>query len=343
MSNPKQSCKLSYFLAAGLAFGFCATSLGAAPLATGSIDRDLEQQVDFRSLDFSECFEEFSCQVNGVTVTAERRNDDDTNWVPAQLYWDPVDGLGILDGGQNDEIDFDERLLVTLDQAQPVSRIWVSDLFLGEDPRYGSSGENIAEEVLEDVEVAEIVLKVGGFELDRRLLVGEVQLPDDQFNTGVSEVFRDEGDLRRRIVINEEIISIVAPDPSALNSSVLLLTELGKIDDEKRVIFEGLETFEIDLTEILLEFHDAELFAFGTHNFEEVERRLQDRGELESMNLASQELRAVGDWDNGELAEQLPVAMTVDVIEFYAPFDASNDFSVAGLVFETEIAELATE
>ena len=84
----------------------------AQEAAAALIDQDLSAQIDFRSLAFGLCFSQPTCTVEGVTITAERRDVAGDGWVPALIYWDPMDGLGVLEGGQNEcEI---ARILVDL-------------------------------------------------------------------------------------------------------------------------------------------------------------------------------------------------------------------------------------
>ena len=50
----------------------------------------------------------------------------------ALLWWDPVDGIGIRGGNQNDEIDENETLLIQFSQTIGLSHVFFSDFFAGE-------------------------------------------------------------------------------------------------------------------------------------------------------------------------------------------------------------------
>ena len=94
----------------------------------------LSPQVDFRSDSFSSANNQHSVsgEVDGVgfTVSAYRLNDVD-EMEEALLWWDALDGLGIR-GGEEDEIDGDERLVITFDTVVGLSDLFFSDLFAGE-------------------------------------------------------------------------------------------------------------------------------------------------------------------------------------------------------------------
>lgn len=95
----------------------------------------LSPQVDFRSDSFSSADNQHSVsgEVDGVgfTVSAYRLNDVG-ELEEALLWWDALDGLGIRGGGQEDEIDGDERLVITFDTVVGLSDLFFSDLFAGE-------------------------------------------------------------------------------------------------------------------------------------------------------------------------------------------------------------------
>ena len=95
----------------------------------------LSPQVDFRSDSFSAADNQHSVsgEVDGVgfTVSAYRVNDIG-GLDEAVLWWDSEDGLGIRGGGQEDEIDADERLVITFDEVIGLSELFFSDLFANE-------------------------------------------------------------------------------------------------------------------------------------------------------------------------------------------------------------------
>lgn len=109
---------------------------------------------------------------------------------------------------------------------------------------------------------------------------------------------------------------------------------IGQIDPEKKSIFEGVETVEVDLTDILAEFNEAELFLVGTHNFEKVQSLTNDPEALANMRQSAEAQRQTLDLSNGEISWLFETPTEADTVIFSAPFDASNDFSVAGIITE---------
>ena len=100
--------------------------VASAAVADGhkaEIDLTLENGIDFRTVAFSECFERTECEVNGVRISAEHWDNDIIGWAPSRIYWSPIDGFGVIGGGQNDEIDFEERLIVEFVEPQLVDRV----------------------------------------------------------------------------------------------------------------------------------------------------------------------------------------------------------------------------
>ena len=94
----------------------------------------LSPQVDFRSDSFSSADNQHSVsgEVEGVgfIVSAYRLNDAG-EMEEALLWWDARDGLGVR-GGEEDEIDGNERLIITFDTVIGLSELFFSDLFAGE-------------------------------------------------------------------------------------------------------------------------------------------------------------------------------------------------------------------
>ncbi|MEM8627134.1 MAG: hypothetical protein AAGF32_04260 [Pseudomonadota bacterium] len=296
------------------------------------IDRDLLGNWDFRDVAFSGCFEQPQCVALGLTITAERRGNDGETWVPALLYWDPVDGIGVMAGAQNDEIDFDERVLVTFEGMKggtaSVDRIWLSDLFIGEDQRYGSRDPAGSE----DVEVAVIQSSRAGSILNERLVDGADVLPPDPFNAEVGAGFVESADLLRRIVIQDGMITVVIPsaDPSA--EPRLLSVPLSEIDEEKLALFEDIETVEIELGDILPRFNEAPFNAAGTTNAQLIEQLLTDLAELQNIRQQAEETRLVSSVSNGELGVEMDETLNVDELIFMSVLGGSNDYSVAGII-----------
>lgn len=310
-------------------------STGAASAQTGAVvDIELASQIDFRADAFRPCFDQLRCTVGNVTVHAERRTPNGLAWEPAKIYWDPVDGIGIQDGGQNDEIDFDERLFVTFETAQTVEKVWLSDLFRDEDGRYGSGETDRIEGVFEDAEAAAITLSLDGAAQTTVLIEADDRLPFTQFNEEVSLEFDEDGDLRRRIVIASENVRIVAPGVDGRGRIGPEQFTIGQIDPEKKSIFDGLETVEIDITSILEEFDQAEMFDFGTLNFDYIRSLTEDPAALNALRTTAETKRTTIDLSNGEVAWTFETPTPATQLEFIAPFDASNDYSVAGIILQ---------
>jgi hypothetical protein len=309
-----------------------ATQVGPAwSQSAAMIDLDLRDGVDLRTARYSICLDQQECSIDGLTIVAQRRDEVGGTWMPATIYWDPVDGIGVKDGGQNDEIDFDERIVVRWGQDVPVEKIWLSDLFEGEDARYGSGlTPQIADES-EDAEIAQIDLSRDGSVLDSLVVVGNTRLPWEPFNQEVSPQFLEQGDLRRRVVINDDTITLIVPY-TGNRGEIVLSMPIGQIDPEKQALFEGVETVDVDLTPILAEFHNAPLFAVGTRNADWIATWLDNRTALDDLYQRAAYERLTSDTSNGEIQATLDNVTYVDTLTFYAPFDASNDFSVAGIV-----------
>jgi hypothetical protein len=308
----------------------CAILLSGAPVyAQGSaqIDIELASAIDFRDLAFSGCLDRTECSVGSVTIIGQRRLDQNAEWLSASIYWDPIDGIGIQDGAQNDEIDIDERVLVRFTEKSNLDRVWLSDLFISEDRRYGSSQTDLIDGEPEDAEVAGLSFLADGTELLNITVSGESRLPWAQFNQEVDVRIREDGDLRRRIVVNDDVVTVVIP-----GDDLTLQTPVGATDDEKQGLFDGLETVELDISDLLAEFNNAALFEVGTKNFELINAIAQDPDNLAEMLRVAQEKRTSIQMSNGEVGFDVDPDMTVEEIAFFSPFDASNDFSIAGIV-----------
>jgi hypothetical protein len=298
----------------------------------GLIDRDLQGQLDFRDVAFAECLGQSQCSVNGITVTAERRDLDGESWVSAQIYWDPVDGFGVMGGGQNDEIDFDERLLITFEGTKGatvnIERIWLSDIFIGEDERYANSDPAGPE----DVEVAVIQSFFAGTMVNEALADGANVLPPDPFNEDVAARFLEAGDLLRRVVIQGETILVAVPSDNDGPATEFLSFPITAVDEEKLDLFEGIETVEIDLVDILAGFNDVPFNLAGTTNADFVQETLDDLAQLQEIRARAEENRLVSSVSNGELGVDMDASIDVDMLIFMAVLGGSNDYSVAGIV-----------
>ena len=309
---------------AGLA-SFSAGGLAAQDIAM--IDRELSGGVDFRTQAFSKCLDRPTCSAEGVTIIAQRREDADTEWMSAPIYWDPIDGIGVQDGAQNDEIDIDERILVRFDGVVNLDRIWLSDLFTFEDRRYGSSDTDLVIGEPEDAELAALSFMADGIDIANITVAGEARLPWAQFNQEIDARFREDGDLRRRIVVNGDIVTVVVP-----GADIVLQTPVTANDKAKQGLFDGLETVELDITDLLAEFNQAALFEVGTTNFELISAIARDPENVSRMYEIAQDKRVSIQMSNGEVGFDVDPTLGVEEIAFFSPFDASNDFSVAGVI-----------
>ena len=110
-------------------------------------------------MEYQRCFELPECDLGDVIVKAQIRQDSQADWTAGLLYWDPIDGFGVLGCGQDDEIDFNERIVVTFNTLKAVEKVWLTDLFVGESERYSSIQERVAAE--DDFEFAMIEFRDG--------------------------------------------------------------------------------------------------------------------------------------------------------------------------------------
>lgn len=316
--------------------GFMPATVVAQTETLAAIDQDLREQLDFRDVAFADCFEQPTCSVNGLTITAERRDVDGETWVSAQIYWDPVDGFGVMAGGQNDEIDFDERLLVTFEGIKGatvnIERAWLSDIFIGEDERYGNSDPAGND----DVEVAVIQSMWAQDLVDEAIVDGANVLPPDPFNDEVLEASREDGDLLRRVVIQDEVISVVVPELNEAGGLAELRFPISEVDNEKLGLFDGIETVELALSDVLLGFNDAPVYFGGSANADALQGVIADREALQATRDRVEETRLVSDISNGELGVAMDGSLDVDMLVFMSVFGGSNDYSVAGLVLSAE-------
>ena len=90
------------------------TPLFAIPVV-GDID------IDFRTAEWGAGNRENSITVDDTTVQVLNPRD-------GKLWWDSRDGFGIR-GGENDEIDGSERLMVDFGSDMNLEGVWITDLF----------------------------------------------------------------------------------------------------------------------------------------------------------------------------------------------------------------------
>ncbi|QEE36009.1 hypothetical protein FTO60_09975 [Octadecabacter sp. SW4] len=318
------------------------SSVVYAQSSTALIDRQLLDQIDFRDAAFSVCFEQRSCEVGvsiprsssndplelTVAVAAERDTGILEGWQPAELYWDPVDGFGVLGGGQNDEIDFNERLTISLSEPLNIQGMWFSDMFIGEQSNYGVSYTE-----QEDLEAADVVASLTGVMVFERRVTGQVVVPDDPFNVVVSDDFVEGGDARNRVLIDEGIVTFLIEDETQ-GSPRIIRAAVGEIDPSKLDIFAGAEIVDIDPATLLGETEFAPLLAAGLRNQLMMERMVTNQINLAAWHTEASRQRLISSVPNGEVGTVLNVATTVDQLVFSAELMTSNDYSVAGLVVE---------
>lgn len=304
----------------------CAVSMTAvaALSAQAQIDDALTGQIDFRSLEFETCLDATSCTVNGVTISATRQGPDGAGSA-ATLYWDPMDGIGVKGGGQNDEIDFDEQLIVKLAKPSAITSVWLSDLFLSEAAHYGASAAGGS-----DSETAVVSLSRGGQAAAQLVLNGDASLPSRNFNTMVSRRFQDNGDLLQRVMVRSGKIAVQSA--SGYRSAALKPSAEGVDPAKKAAIFDGAQTYEVETDRLLALIDGVTLYAVGKVNANQVERVAATRDGLMKLRETGKVLRKTGNVSNGEISGALPQAVKADTLVFSAPFGTSNDYSVAGLV-----------
>lgn len=290
------------------------------------IDRDLESHIDFRSPNFDICFEQHTCSVGSVTLSAFRQTDTG-EVAPATLYWDPIDGIGILGGGQNDEIDFDETLIVRFDRTTSISGIWLSDLFEAETNRYGTKATAGS-----DGEVAQVEFLRSGASQAQVIVNAEEGLPSKMFNAAVApSVFSGNGDLLKRVLVNEDsVVSMVSA--SGTKNLGNMGGGSGLEDADKQELFAGLPTVEIDTERLLSLIDGVVLFPAGEENAGRVASLVKNGASLSNLYTAGKTFRATSDVSNGEVASYFEQAISADEVVFSAPFSTSNEFSVAGIM-----------
>ena len=215
------------------------------------IDAQLADNLDFRDLRFRNCFGESVCEVDGYRVIAWHRHSDGAQWHAAELYWDPVDGLGIQGGGQDDEIDYNERLIVEFPFQRGLHGVWLTDLFINEVPRYteASSGADAAKEA----ETAGIEMRLKDVEPNRLVVSGDIELPQRPFNAMIApDLFTEGGDLRQRLVISDGRVSILSAALNATGERTVLTTiPINQLEGSKRDEIIGDDGVSIDLSALL--------------------------------------------------------------------------------------------
>ncbi len=122
--------KFRTFLKRGAVSGLLALSVAQTAQA-GIIGSELDGQIDFRTSDYAVCSGVSPCTVGNLTIEASN------GMGAADIFWGAMDGLGVLGGQEDDEIDGSnqEQLKLTFAMPQTVLGVWFTDLFnLGADP-----------------------------------------------------------------------------------------------------------------------------------------------------------------------------------------------------------------
>ncbi|MEM9583039.1 MAG: hypothetical protein AAGA08_07975 [Pseudomonadota bacterium] len=311
------------------------------------IDRELADQLDFRTNSFASCFGVPVCEIDGVTVQAFTKPATDKDWEEGLIYWDPVDGLGVMQGGQDDEIDFNERLLITLDDPQEIDRIWLSDLFIGEGARVEPrvTDEETAEEQdfnkeIEVVETAAIEISLAQ-DLKRELRVtGDRWLPNTEFNEIVDESKAQTGeDMNFRLVVSGDELQLLFVSRTLSGERELDRIKIGEIDPEKRELFDDQEELVYDLSEIFEPGEVVRLVSILQNNGRRILSVFEDKDSVllfDEYRDGAEAGRQFADITNGEVSVILNEPVESDGVLFYPTTGSSNDFSVAGIVFRVE-------
>ncbi|WP_435258402.1 hypothetical protein ACSBLW_01045 [Thioclava sp. FR2] len=300
-------------------------SAASAQQSRTAIDRDLQGVTDFRNPVFAGCLGQQTCTVSGITVAAFREDATGAT-VDATIYWDPVDGFGVQDGAQNDEIDFDETLIVTFANAQRVSGAWLSDLFVSESGRYNATATAGV-----DGEIGQMDMRRGGVSKTQLIVNADADLPTRTFNAELDPaVFSKNGDLLHRVIIRNNDVRLVSA--TGVQRVGPLNGGDGIIDADKQDLFAGLPTIEIDTQRLLSMIDGVVLFPVGEHNEDHVAGLASSPLALENLYQNSKAMRNGSDLSNGEVAAYLNSPISVDEIIFTAPFGSSNEFSVSGVI-----------
>lgn len=311
-----------FFAACSIAAALSGPAFSESQL-TGNVDSELVRGVDFRNMAFEECLNVAECNINGLRIFAQRQQLDGS-WTSANIYWDPIDGLGVMGGQQNDEIDSDERLTVTFGSEVEMAGIWLSDLFIGEEARYQGVSYSAA-----DVETAQITLHRGDDAGELFEVNGVFELPENPFEAAFTDMFVEGGDLLNRILVDTDRISIFMPGE---NGGTPVVLPLGDVDPAKRALFSENAVATIDIGTLLGAAGEVQVFEVGSFNASQIIAIRDDMNELSNLRAKAEMQRTIGDADNGELGWYAPSARKVDRIVFTSDVVTSNDYSVAGLI-----------
>lgn len=148
----------------------------SATLMAASVANAQSFTLDFKQPLFDVCNLRESCTIVGIEISAFRTANGESfiqgaDKVPALLHWDGVDGLGVIGGKEDDEIDPDEMIIVELPSYRAIKMFRLSDLFLGSQGRDSNGGE-----------YATIYTYAEDGRINRYDLQGGVELPVHEFN-----------------------------------------------------------------------------------------------------------------------------------------------------------------
>ncbi|MEO8243309.1 MAG: hypothetical protein ABI832_13455 [bacterium] len=288
------------------------------------IDQQLLNGIDLRKDAFQVCLDTPVCTVEGLKIEGFHL-DVNGVWHPQALYWDAIDGFGVTGSGQNDEIDFDEKLVITATRPVQVKGVWLSDLFIGEGSHYGATSKG-----KQDAESGQITLSSADGKTQAEVVVsGDKTLPDVSFNTVVYSGFEEGGDLLSRLLVSDNSVTIVGADHK---EGAPVSASIGNIDLDKESIFVGVPTVERNDAELLALIDGVVLFPAGTRNAEMLSQLVSDSRLFQTLRENVQVKRTFGDIQNGEVLSMFDTPVATTTFTFMAPLGTSNDFSVAGFV-----------
>lgn len=132
--------------------------------------------LDFKKPLFSQCAYRTECNIAGIKIAAFRTASgeeliENATIRPAILHWDNIDGLGVIGGKEEDEIDPDEKIVMEFPAFRAIKAVNLSDLFTGSEGRDAANGE-----------WATIFTYGNDSSSNRYDLQGGVVLPDEEFN-----------------------------------------------------------------------------------------------------------------------------------------------------------------
>ncbi|SMY10362.1 hypothetical protein [Flavimaricola marinus] len=312
-----------------------ASASGTAAQQSSTIDEQLAQNIDLRDARFGACFRLPICEVDGLRILAWHRHSDWEDWHAAFLHWDPIDGIGVLEGGQDDEIDYNERIIIEFPHQQNVYGIWLSDLFINEGKHYAANATaNETQVIADSAEIAGFEFRLNG-NVERRLSVsGNLDLPDFSFNQRVApDVFSEGGDLRQRLVFRDgEILVLSASLNSRGDRQLLSTVPVTELDPEKQGLFAGQDGVEYDISALMSDGLEFMLEDDNHRNIDRINAILEDQTMLMQISSEARIARTTGSIPNGEVLASWDEPVAATSVMFHALAGTSNDFSIAGIM-----------